>query len=233
MYVSEDRGSTNGSGSRYPEEIRVKPNVDPALRFVGNAISFIFHPLFIPFYITCFLVFVHPFAFSGMPEKVKMFRVISVFSLTAFFPAFTVFLLRRLDFISSVYLNTQKERIIPYIASMFFYFWIFYVSKTLADNTPLFVQLMLGVFISSIAALMGNIYCKISMHGIAMGVLAAFFIIMALQGDVALGEYLSLAILVSGIVCTARIIVSDHYPFEVYVGFLVGILSQCLAIVFV
>ncbi|MBC8034399.1 MAG: hypothetical protein H7Y03_09645 [Chitinophagaceae bacterium] len=212
---------------------RRKPDADPALRFFGTLISFIFHPLFIPFYITCFLVFVHPFAFPGMDEKVKIFRVISVFLLTAFFPAFTVFLLKQLHFISSIYLNTQKERIIPYIAAMFFYFWIFYVSRNLVDSSPLFVMLMLAVFISSITSLMGNIYFKVSMHAIAMGVMLTFFVILALQGDVAMGIFLALAIVTAGVVCTARLLVSDHYPFEIYAGFLLGVLSQVLAMVFV
>lgn len=199
----------------------------------GNLISYIFHPLFIPFYISCFLLYIHPFAFAGMDDRVKLFRAISVFMLTAFFPAFTVFLLWRLNFISSIYLRTQKERIIPYVASMFFYFWIFYVSKNLTGTSPLFVMLMLAVFISSIASLMANIYFKVSMHAMAMGVMLTFFVIMALQPNVDLTAYLALAAITAGLVCTARLLVSDHRPFEVYAGFILGVLSQLLAAFFV
>ena len=199
----------------------------------GNFISYIFHPLFIPFYLSCFLLYVHPFAFAGMDENVKFFRAVSVFMLTAFFPAFTVFLLRRLDFIGSVFLRTQKERIIPYVASMFFYFWIFYVSKNLTGNSPLFVMLMLAVFISSITSLMANIYFKVSMHAIAMGVMLSFFIIMTLQPNVDLTAYLALAAITAGVVCTARLLVSDHRPFEVYAGFVLGVISQLIAFLFI
>ncbi len=224
----------NGDRRATEKEIpRNHPETDRTLLFFGNLVSFIFHPLFIPFYITCFLVFVHPFAFPGMDQKVKVFRVISVFMLTAFFPAFTVFLLRRLQFIRSIYLRTQKDRIIPYVASMFFYFWIFYVSKNLTDSSPLFVMLLLAVFISSIVSLMANIYFKISMHGIAMGVMLTFFVLVALRGDVAMGAVLALVAITAGLVCTARLLVSDHYPFEVYAGFLLGIVSQLLAALFV
>lgn len=232
MYVANEKDFED-FGSTHQEPARSKPIVDPVLGFFGNFFSFVFHPLFIPFYATCFLVFVHPFAFTGIPEKLKIFRVISVFLLTAFFPAFTVFLLWRLKFIRSVYLRTQKERIIPYVAAMFFYFWIFYVSKNLPGTSPLFIMLMLGVFIASIAALMANNYFKVSMHGIAMGGMLTFFVLMSFHGDAAMGLYLSLAVLVAGIVCTARLLVSDHFRFEVYVGFFLGVISQLLALPFV
>ena len=42
--------------------------------------------------------------------------------------------------------------------------------------------------------------------------------------------YLSGALLIAGIVCTARLIASDHTPKEIYVGLLVGAISQLLAV---
>lgn len=203
------------------------------LRFCAHFFSFIFHPLFIPGYIAAFLLFVHPYAFSGFSARLKMLRFISVVLLTAFFPAFVVFLLKQLGLIRSIYLKTQKERIVPYIASMFFFFWIFYVSRNLADSPPFFVIMLLGVFISSIAALMANIYFKVSMHAIAMGGMVCFFAILAMQGTFSMGIYLSVAVLVAGLVCTCRFLVSDHYPFEVYSGFFLGVISQAIAAFFV
>lgn len=198
----------------------------------GQIVSFVFHPLFIPFYLALFLIYIHPYAFAGMDDKTKIFRALSVFILTAFFPAFTVFLLWRLKFINSVLLRTQKERIIPYIAAMFFYFWIYYVSKNLPGNSPAFVWLMLGVFLSSIAALMANIYCKISMHAIAMGNLFIFFMLLALSGDASIGQVMA-GVFLAGVVLSARLFVSDHTSFEVYFGFVLGIICQFTAAWFV
>lgn len=199
-----------------------------ATHWAAHIISFLFHPLFIPTYLSLFLIYVNPYAFAGIDDTTKLFRAISVFILTAFFPAFTVFLLWRLKFIHSILLKTQKERIIPYIAAMFFYFWIYYVSKNLPGNSPAFVWLMLGTFISSIAALMGNIYCKISMHGIAIGNLFVFFMLLALSGEASVGQVMA-AVLFTGAVLSARLLISDHTSFEVYFGFTLGILCQFLA----
>ncbi len=203
------------------------------IRGSAHLLSFLFHPLFIPAYVTAFLIFVHPFVFAAVNEKVRILRLISVVLLTAFFPAFTVFLLKRLGFISSIFLRTQKERIIPYIASMTYFFWIFHVSRNLPDSPPVFVLLTLGIFLSSIGALMANIYFKISMHAIAMGGMFCFFVMLSMQGEFTMGVYLCVAMLIAGMVCSSRLIISDHHPFEVYSGFFVGILCQAVAAFFV
>lgn len=214
--------SHNGQEDKHPALIRV----------LAHLFSFVFHPLFIPTFMAAYLIYVHPYAFSAFDEKGKGLRMISVFMLTAFFPAFTVFLLNKLGFADSIYLRTQKERIIPYIASMFFFFWIFYVSRNLPSSPAIFTMMLLGVFIASIAALMANIYFKVSMHAMAMGGMFAFFLILALLGSSPVTIYLTLAILVAGLVCSARLVVSDHHPFDVYAGFLLGIISQTLALFF-
>ena len=216
-----------------PELPRLKKPQPLAIRFFANFFSVIFHPLFIPGYIAAFILFVHPYIFSGFNIKLKILRCISVVLLTAFFPAFVVLMLKLLQFIPNIFLRTQKDRIIPYIASMFFFFWIFYVSRNLPDSPPEFVLMLLGVFIASIAALMANIYFKVSMHAIAMGGLVCFFTILSMQGTFSMGIYLSLAVFIAGLVCTSRLLISDHYPFEVYVGFLLGVMSQAIATWFV
>lgn len=202
------------------------------IRFLAHLFSFVFHPLFIPSYLGAFLIFVHPYAFSGYDPRNKVLRLISVVLITAFFPAFTVLLLKLLGFAESVYLRTQKERIIPYVASMFYYFWIFYVSRNLSGTPAIFTTMLLGVFIASIAALMANIYFKVSMHALAMGGLVTFFLIVSILGNVPMSLFLSLSILIAGLVCTSRLIVSDHHPFEVYCGFFLGMISQTIAVFF-
>src|SRR4051794_10149546 len=84
------------------------------LRVIAKIIPYIFHPLFIPTYIFLWLVLRFPFEFADITPMGLFFRKITVFWMTVFFPAFSVFLLWRLKFIDSIFLKTQKERIIPY-----------------------------------------------------------------------------------------------------------------------
>jgi len=201
----------------------------PALCFTGHFFSFVFHPLFIPAYIAAFLVFKHPYAFAGASDKLKLFRFFSVFFATCFLPAFSVFLLRQLRFIDSVYLRTQKDRIIPYIICMVYYFWAWYVSRNLHESTEM-TAMLLATFLASIVGLMANIYFKISMHGLAAGTLLVFFLWLAFSGSVHIGDWLSVAVFITGLICTARFLVSGHSPVEIYAGLLGGAFCQLLAI---
>ena len=91
------------------------------LLFIAKIISYIFHPLFIPTYVFWFLISVFPYEFPGIEVYQLKLRVFSVFWMTAFFPAISVFLLWRLKFVDSIFLKTQKERIIPFFITMFFF----------------------------------------------------------------------------------------------------------------
>ena len=194
--------------------------------------SYVFHPLFIPTYAALYLLYCTRYSYADIDAHTKLLRAISVFLMTAFFPAFTVFLLWRLKFVSSVFLRTSKERIIPYMAAMFFYFWMYYVGKNIAGNYAPFLWLLLGTFISSIAALMANIYCKVSMHAIAMGNLLMLFVLLGLGGEALLSD-VTTTIYIAGIVLSSRLLVSDHTAFEVYFGFLLGMICQSIAFMFV
>ena len=134
--------SISGNGSI----IEDRPRFSRPLRIVAQLISWIFHPLFIPLYVTFFLAYVHPYAFVALSEKNRVFKLIFVFVNTALFPGVAVFLLWRLKFLKSFYLHTQKERIIPYAAAMVFYFWAWYVSRSLQDNEQLFIDFCLEAF---------------------------------------------------------------------------------------
>ncbi|WP_052273062.1 hypothetical protein [Flavihumibacter solisilvae] len=200
------------------------------LRIFGEVISYLFHPLFIPGYITAFLLYIHPLAFAGETDIRKHLKLISVVLSTALLPSFTVFLLRQLGFVQSIQLRTQKERIIPIVASMVYYFWIFYVSRKLPDNPPELVQMLCAVFISSIISLTANNFIKVSLHGIAMGVLTGFFIHLAWVSIVPVGVALSISILVAGLVTSARMMVSDHTVRELIWGLGIGLVSMFISV---
>ena len=201
----------------------------PALRFPAFIISWIFHPLFIPAYVAGFLFFIHPYAFIGLDPRLRIFKFLSVLVNTALIPGFAVILLWRLKFIQSIFLKTQKERIIPYAIAMIFYFWAWYVSKNQIGDEILTIFL-LGSFITVIAAWMANIYFKISMHALSVGALLAYIFWITMTIDGSTGLYPTFAILIAGLVCTARLVVSGHHPVEIYSGFFIGIICQVIAI---
>lgn len=215
-----------------------KPGYSPqpeGLKAVAAFFSYLFHPVFIPVLVVAFMLYVHPYLFAGLSgfDKARV-MVMSVMMYT-FFPVVTVLLLKALKFIEHIQLKTQKDRIIPLVACMIWYFWLAYVwwnsykmSDSLTIPTEAF-RLAAAVFISSIFALMANIRIKISLHTIAAGVMLTFMLLMALSQNLNFGIYLTAAILITGVICTSRFIVSDHTPTEIYGGLAVGILAMLIA----
>lgn len=199
---------------------------NPVIRVVAKILSYIFHPLFIPVYITAFLLSVQPYLFDSYTAGQKIIKLIQYIVIYSFFPLVTVLLTRALGFVTSVYLKTQKERIIPYIACGIYYFWASYVVRNQPENSKEVVQLAIAIFVASWGGLMVNIIMKVSMHAISMGILVMFMAIMTAAYAGNYTVYLSVAILIAGLVCTARLIVSDHSSKEIYTGLLVGAVSM-------
>jgi hypothetical protein len=208
------------------EEVK---HVTPVLKWPANFLSYIFHPIFIPIYVIAFLVFVHPSYFSGLSEKGKLQTVvISSINLVAF-PLLSVLLLRALGFIDSIFLRTRQDRIIPYMACGIFFFWAYTVFKKQEMYPPIIATFILGVFLVSSAGLIANIYFKVSMHAMGVGGLLGIAWVVANSNTMLMTWPMALAILITGLVCTARLIVSNHNQKDIYVGLLIGIASQLVA----
>jgi len=210
-----------------------EPELSGSAKAFGHFISYVFHPLFIPTYVTCFLLFVHPLVFAGYSDRMKVFRLAHIVLSTFFIPSFAVFLMWRLKLvITSLQMKTQQERIIPLVITMTMYFWSWYVFKNV--DSPDEIQIfLLGAFLSICGAWMLNIPMRVSLHATAMGSVLTFFFILAFRDPAFNGLYLSLAILIAGLVCTARFMVSNHTAYEIYLGFFAGVLCQLIALYFV
>ncbi len=195
----------------------------------ARLISYLFHPLFIPTYIFIFLVYQVPYEFAGITDYQLKLRIFSIFWLTAFFPAFAVFLLWRLKFSESIFLRTQKERIVPYIITMFFYWWMYYLSRNFTDQPEVLKFFYMGIFVATVFGLVLNNYYKISLHGIGVGGAMTAIILFALYYRLPLGLSISMATILAGIVCTSRFLVSDHTNKEIYAGLFVGVGCQIAA----
>jgi hypothetical protein len=115
---------------------------------------------------------------------------------------------------------------------MFFYWWTWNVFRNLSDIPPVVVHFTLGSFLAICGGWMCNIFFKISMHALAMGGLCAFFTIFSMHDAFASGLYISICILIAGFVCTARLLLAEHTPFEIITGLLVGVLAQIVAWLF-
>ena len=209
-----------------------RPRQALPIQLSAKFISYVFHPLFIPLYITYFIIQIRSYQLAGINDWINLRILLQVFVNCTFLPLASILLLRALNFIDSVFLKTQRDRIIPYIICMIFYFWNWYVFKNNHEIKDL-VSVSMAIFNASVLGFLVNISMKVSMHAISVGVLTTFVALLAFSDSSSFSFYLSITVLIAGIVCTSRLIVSDHSQKEIYYGFLVGILSQLAAHYFV
>jgi hypothetical protein len=189
------------------------------IKFFAHFFSYVFHPLFLPFYVVWFLVYVHPSYFAGFSNYNKNNLLLSTALNTIFYPIFAILLMKGLGFIKSIFLHTQQDRIGPYLSSMIFYFWLAWVFfKYQPQLNPIFPAFITGIFITTIVGLLSNIYFKISMHTMGMGGVLGVCLIIMYYNSMLMTWPLCIAILVTGIVCTSRLIVSNHTVEEIYWG---------------
>jgi len=193
-------------------------------------ISVLFHPLFIGAMMAAYLLFIHPSYFIGFSDRARLMKLLIVINNNVFFPLVVVGLLRGLGFNKSFLLKTQKERIVPYIASITFFFWSYYVFKNQTGTPEVMVGMCRGMFLSAAASLLLNNYFKISMHAVGIGGLLGLVMVSILDGSQYAGIPVLVALFLSGITITSRKIVSDHSWFDLISGLLVGFLFQLISL---
>jgi hypothetical protein len=202
------------------------------VRLAARVVSVVFHPLFIPVYLSAFLIYVNPI-FPALDASEKAILLVRFIVMYAVFPLATILLAKALGFVQTIFLKTQRDRIIPYVACGLYYFWMWYVLHNQPEFGKEVVLLALAIFLASSGGLLANSYLKVSMHALSVGVMVTYLLLLGFLLPVSFGFYISVALLVAGAVCTARLVTSDHHPVEVYAGLIIGILAQLLAYFFV
>jgi hypothetical protein len=200
------------------------------LKIIAKIVSYVLHPLFIPTYVFIWLTLRFPISFADITAIGLTFKTVSVFLNASFFPAFAVFLLWRLKFIESIFLRTEKDRIIPYIITMIFYWWLWYLSRSFTDQPDVLKFFYFGIFLNTVFGLVINNFIKISMHAMGAGAFVAFIILTCAHYQIFLGADIIIAIVLSGLICTSRLLLNQHSSAEIYTGLFVGIICQLLGV---
>jgi hypothetical protein len=215
-------------------------------RILANLISVLLHPLFVIGYVMLFLMWANPYLFGFSGDKAEGLVVISIVSISVLFPMISILMMKALGLISTLEMKDKNERIGPLIVTGLFYMWL-YVNIRNNDSIPAALSFfVLGCTISVFLALIINSFTKISLHTIAAGGLATGMMyilfhftyghldvaIPVLQTQFRMSDRLILIIIMftAGAVGASRLYLKAHKENEIYGGYVVGILSQLIAI---
>ena len=193
-----------------------------------------------------FLMWANPYLFGFSGDKAEGLVVISIVSISVLFPMISILMMKALGLISTLEMKDKNERIGPLIVTGLFYMWL-YVNIRNNDSIPAALSFfVLGCTISVFLALIINSFTKISLHTIAAGGLATGMMyilfhftyghldvaIPVLQTQFRISDRLVLIIIMftAGAVGASRLYLKAHKENEIYGGYVVGILSQLIAI---
>jgi hypothetical protein len=199
------------------------------MKIAAKFISFILHPLLVCVYMAFYVIYINPYYFQYSTPLNKFFQLVTVANNNFVFPVLVVLLLKGLGFNESIYLRTQKERIVPYMACIIFFFWTWYVFYNNVEIPQVLKDAMQGVFYAAIAGSIANIYIKISMHAMGMGGLLGMIIVILFDGHLYHLWPLVASVLLTGIVISARMVASDHKNGDLLIGLITGFVAQMVA----
>lgn len=201
------------------------------MRIAAKIISSIFHPLLMPVIGLLIIFNTDSYISFSIPFDLKKAVLLLVTVSTFVTPLLITLLLLQRKIIKSLEMETTKERIIPYAFTIIFYVFTLFMLKR-APLHPIIFYFIIGATFSVIVAFVVNIKWKISAHMIGVGGLVGALLAISFRLEIYVTHYLVLALLVSGLVATSRLILNAHNQAQIYTGFLLGILCQLIVIYF-
>ncbi|WP_237706134.1 hypothetical protein [Thermophagus xiamenensis] len=129
-------------------------------------------------------------------------------------------------------METSRERIAPALSSAIFFFLGYFLLFRL-NISSLIESFLLASFFAVILSSVISIYWKISLHALAIGGVTGLILALIFRYGIDLLLLLSIMVLISGIVATARLYLKAHTPLQVFIGYLVGLGVVLLSLLYV
>lgn len=194
-----------------------------------QAVSYIFHPLFIPVAGTIAYFLITP---KYSPIEEQSGNILPIFILTVIIPIIAYLILKNLGLITSVFAPTIKERRYPLYISILLLLMVVY--KVIPNN---YTAELYYYFSGLIAATMTSLFLlflnfKSSLHLMGMGSIFMYLTCLSVHFEINITLALSCIILLIGLVASSRLYLKAHTKAELLIGFLIGVVSQLLTIKF-
>jgi len=194
-----------------------------------TAISYIFHPLFIPIAGTLTYFAITP---KYSPLELQSGNILPIFILTIIIPIISFLILKNLGLIQSIFVENIKERKYPLYISIALLLMVFF--KVIPNNFTLeLFYYFLGLIAASFACLfLLFVSFKSSLHMMGMGSLLMFLVGLSIHFEINITLAIGGLVLLTGLVASSRLYLKAHTRAEVLIGLLIGIVSQLLTLKF-
>ena len=197
------------------------------MNFFLKSISYVFHPLLMPLF---GVFFYFQISSRFFPPEIKQAKLISLIILTLILPTLLYFLLKTLNKVKTIHLETTQERILPLSINCLIILLI--ISRVLTPSQIIeLYYFFVGILISTMACLILAIAkFKASIHMIAVSGVFMFFIALSVHFSVNINGILALMIAIMGAVATSRLHLKAHTYKELILGIFIGIIPQLVLV---
>ena len=195
----------------------------------AHLLSLLLHPVWMPTLALIIAFGIDPhltFAFSPQGQWIIIGMV---FIMTALFPVSSMFMLSRSGAISAISMPVREERTLHLLLTLIYFCMAYYLLRK-TPNHPATLALFTSIIMSIAAALLINLRWKISLHMVGVGGLVGMSLGLWLLHGAQTG-YLPWLFLLAGALGTARLLVTDHTPAQIYAGAALGAVATftCMA----
>ncbi|MBA4303163.1 MAG: hypothetical protein C0424_02950 [Sphingobacteriaceae bacterium] len=199
------------------------------MRALALFCSGFFHPIFLPFYVMLLAFGLQPYDLLFFTPALQIYVLLQVLIIGTLLPMGAVLVFVRMGRMQSVMAENREERNLPYLIQALCLASLIFTFRN--NGLPsLLIDLVVGALVAVLAAWFINRRWKISAHSVGMGGLVGFLAAIHSQTDLAMLWPLGAAVVLSGLVATARLYLNAHDPAQVYAGFLVGFASMVLVL---
>lgn len=190
------------------------------LILTAQAFSQIFSPFYLP--VVAFVALLTFSYLNLLPLGYKLVLLVTVYAFTVALPKLSIYLYRRSAGWTRHELGRRERRVVPYVLSIISYAALLRIMQHL--HMPDYgMRIIWGALLLQIVCALINPFLKISVHAAAMGgIIGAIF---AFSQHYAFDPrfWLGLCILLSGCVCSSRLVLRQHSLADVGWGTLVGL----------
>ena len=202
------------------------------LQKISRIISYIFYPLFIPFYSFIILLNDGGYYSRSIPLKGKLVLEGILLVTAVLLPLLSCAFLWKKKMVRTFFLETREERIYPLIMVAIFYYLSYYLLKGI-HAPAVYSYFMLGSTFLVICALVITFFHKISLYMISLGSLLGILFGLTLGHGAGQTNLIMLVLFITGIIATARLAEKSHKPLEIYTGLSLGFIIMFLLFYFV
>lgn len=159
------------------------------------------------------------------PFETKWRISVIVFLFSFIFPVINIYILVKLKRIPNIILSNQHDRTFPYFITALFYFGLFYLLMDINiwNSVKLFI---IGGGLCILISTLINLKYKISAHMVGLGGVLGVLISVSWLIKFDMTPYYIATIIVAGFVAFARLILNEHKPAQLYLGFFLGLIVQ-------